>query len=105
MALSLKNAVGVGSIAGASILTVSANRVITMIGCRASNKDPAGMHTFHIKVNDTLINGLNTPLPVGSAMDILVGSKVVLEAGDVVTAFSDAEDAVDVFVSYLEQVI
>ena len=103
MALTLKSATGEGSIAGTIILTVPTSKVYTIIGCRASNKDTISSHTFHIKINGVLVTGLNTPLPLGSALDIMVESKIVAEAGDNITAYSDANNAVDIYISYLEQ--
>jgi len=103
MANLLKRATGVASVAGATIYTAQAGTTLTLIGCRASNKDTLNSHTFHIKINGVLVSGIDTPLPVGSAIDIMVGSKLILEAGDAIVAYSDAETSVDIYISYLEQ--
>lgn len=103
MANALKKVTGVASIAGTTIYTVPVSTTLTLIGCRAANKDSINYHTFHIEINGVLVSGIDTPLPVGSAMDIMVGSKLTLEAGDTIIAYSDADLVVDIYVSYLEQ--
>ncbi len=103
MANVLKKVTGVASIAGTTVYTAPVSTTLTLIGCRAANKDAINYHTFHIKISGVLVSGVDTPLPVGSAMDIMVGSKLILEAGDTIIAYSDANSAVDIYISYLEQ--
>lgn len=103
MANILKKATGQASIAGATIFTVPAGAIATIVGCRAANGDNAANHWVTFEINGILVSGVETPLPVGSAIDIMNGSKIVAEAGDVVTAYSDVDTTVDVYISYLEQ--
>lgn len=102
MANLLKSATAVASTAGQVVLTVPAGSTVTIIGLRGSSTDNSG-HTFHVKINDVFINGKDTPVPANCAIDILIGSKVVAQAGDVITAYADADTGVDVYMSYLEQ--
>jgi len=99
----LKNAKAQASIAGTTVLTAPAGSVLTVIGCRAANGDASANHVVEFDVSGTLISGAATPLPVGSAIDIMVGSKIVVVAGETVNATSDADSVVDVIISYLEQ--
>lgn len=99
----LKAASGEATTAGATILTAPSGATLTVIGCRAANKDGSDDHTIEFRIDGTLINAEDTPLPIGSAIDIMAGSKIVMPADSVLTATADADSAVDVYVSYLEQ--
>lgn len=103
MANTLKKVVGVATTTGATIATVPVGATWTIIGCRMSNKD-TNPHVVDVKIAGTFVSGDNTQLPVGSAIDIMVGSKIVAEAGDTIVVTADANSAVDVYVSFLEQV-
>ena len=101
---SLKRITGRATVSGATLYTVPAGGSITIIGLRAANGDPDNDHTFHAKVAGMFICGINTALPIGSAIDVLVGSKVVASPGDTIQVYSDVNNLIDVYVSYLEQV-
>lgn len=103
MSYRFKRETGTASIAGTIIHTVPAANVLSVIGCRAANRDDLQPHTFHIMIDQTLISGHSTPLPIGSAIDIMVGAKIIVEPGSVIRAYADADDAVDIYLSYLEQ--
>jgi hypothetical protein len=45
----------------------------------------------------------NAPVPTGSSLEIISGSKIIMEPGDVLRARSDTATALDISVSYLEQ--
>jgi len=104
MADSLKSVAGQASIAGALIYTVPAGGTATIVGLRASNADAGVNHTFHVEVNGTKVSGLATPLPAGSAIDIMSGAKIVANANDTVIAYADANLVIDIHLSFLEQV-
>ena len=103
MANTLKRATGQATIAGAAIYTVPAGAIVTIVGCRAANTDASANHWITFAINGALISGAQTPLPTGSALDIISGSKIVAEAGDVIKAFSDTNNDIDAYISYLEQ--
>lgn len=103
MSYSFKKKTGIASVSGTVIYTVPSSNVLSMIGCRASNKDPLNSHTFHLTIDDVLVSGYNTPIPIGSAIDIMVGSKIIIEPGSVIKAYSDDNNVIDVYISYLEQ--
>lgn len=103
MANTLKRVTGQASIAGSLIYTVPALTTVTLVGCRAANTDNAAAHWVTFEINGFLVSGAETPLPVGSALDIMNGSKIVLEAGDTITAFADVDTTIDIYISYLEQ--
>lgn len=103
MSNTLKRATGEASITGATIYSVPAGGSATIIGCRLSNKSGANQ-SVSVTINDAHVCGSDTSLPDGSALDILAGSKLVAQAGDVVKAYASADGAVDAYLSYLEQV-
>lgn len=103
MANILKRETGLATSSGAVIYTVPANTRITIIGCRLSNTGAAATRKIFVEAANTAISGRDLPLPIGSAIDILVGSKIVMEAGDTLVAYTDAGVDVAVYVSFLEQ--
>ena len=103
MANILKRATGQATIAGDEIYVVPSGAIVTIVGCRASNNDPLNNHWVTFTINGSLVSGAETRLPTGSAIDIMSGSKIVAEAGDSIRAFSDTDNDVDIYISYLEQ--
>lgn len=102
MANVLKRSTGEASTTGSTIYTVPVGGTATIIGCRASNKTTTPTRV-HFTLNGVFISGAGIYLPESSAIDILVGGKIVAEAGDALVAFADDNSTVDVYVSYLEQ--
>ena len=102
MANELKRATGVATDTGSTIYTVPVGATATIIGCRAANKT-ANDVDIHFTLNGFYISGANTPLPAGTAMDIMVGSKIVAQAGDEIVAFASVTNTADIVLSYLEQ--
>ena len=45
----------------------------------------------------------NAPIPAGSALEMISGSKVIMSANDVLRASSDTASALDIVISYLQQ--
>ena len=45
----------------------------------------------------------NAPVPAGSSLEIIAGSKIIMEANDVLRINSGTASALDASVSYLEQ--
>ena len=103
MANELKRATGVATTAGVTIYTVPVGATATIIGCRASNKTTTTPTRVHFTLNGVFVSGAGIYLPESSSIDILVGGKIVAEAGDELIAFADDNAVVDVHVSYLEQ--
>ena len=46
---------------------------------------------------------VNAPVPAGSSLEIISGSKIIMESSDVLQVRSGTASALDVAVSYLEQ--
>lgn len=103
MSYGFKKQTGTASTSGEVIYSTPSSTVITLVGCRAANKDENNPHSFYITIDNILVSGKITPLPVGSAIDIMVGSKLIVEPNSVIRAYADANNSVDVYISYLEQ--
>ena len=103
MSYGFKKQSGTASVAGEIIYSAPSSTTLTLVGCRVSNKDSNSPHTFSITIDGILVSGKDTPLPVGSAIDIMVGSKLFVEPTSVIRAYADEDDKVDVYISYLEQ--
>lgn len=102
MANVIKKATGQATIAGATIYTVPAGAIVTIIGCRGSNLTAAN-HWVTFDIGGVLVSGKETPLVAGSAIDIMAGSKLVAVGGDIIKAYSDDDSVVDIYLSFLEQ--
>jgi hypothetical protein len=103
MADTFERAVGQATIAGTPILTAAAGNTLTIVGLRAANTSTIATHTIHFKLNSTLINGEGLVLPARGAYEFLDGGKIIAVATDVITAFSDTNNEVDVIISYLQE--
>lgn len=103
MANTLQRVTGEASTLGASIATVPVGATWTIIGCRFANKDNISPHTVEVTINGVYVSGAETTLPIGSALDIMIGSKIVATEGDEIVVTSDADSVVDVYISFLQQ--
>jgi hypothetical protein len=45
----------------------------------------------------------NAPIPAGSSLEMIGGSKIIMNSSDVLRASSDTASALDITVSYLQQ--
>ena len=45
----------------------------------------------------------NAPVPSGSSLELISGSKIIMESSDILRARSDTATTLDISVSYLEQ--
>lgn len=91
--------------ASSIIYTCPASTSAIVIGCRLSNTTAIDT-SVNVKINDgtsTLrVCGIDTPLPVGSSLELVHGSKFVLSAGDQLIADTAADDDSALFLSVLE---
>ena len=101
--LKSKNNIGV-SIVG--IYTVPAATTTVIIGVTAANVSGQGINVgigISRGANGDDISILkNVPIPQGSALEIMQGNKIVVEAVDTVTAKSDVNNSLDVALTIME---
>ena len=82
------------------------NKLVILLGVLVSNKTGSSANVDIYLVTSTgddvyLIR--NAPVPAGSSLEIISGSKIIMESSDVLRARSDTATALDISVSYLEQ--
>ena len=101
-----KNAQGTNITSVTSIYTAPANTTSILLELDIANTTTAVVETS-VQVTDTSASSTsylvkNAPIPSGSALQVISGQKVILEAGDIVKVTSSA--AVDCVASILEDV-
>ena len=89
-----------------NVLSAGGSATIILLSILISNKTGTSANTDVYLVTNTgddvyLIR--NAPVPSGSSLEIISGSKIIMEASDVLRARSDTATALDISVSYLEQ--
>ena len=101
---SVSNA-GTGS-ASTNVVTAGGSATLVLLSCLVSNKTATSAQVDVFLVTNTgddvfLIK--NAPVPAGSSLEIISGSKVIMEANDILRVRAGTASALDVTVSYLEQ--
>ena len=91
--------------AAASILTAGGTATNILLSILVSNKtgSSANVDVFLETTNDDVYLIRNAPVPTGSSLEIISGSKIIMEPNDVLRARADTATALDISVSYLEQ--
>lgn len=89
-----------------NVLTAGASATIILLSVLVSNKTGSSANVDIYLVTSTgddvyLIR--NAPVPAGSSLEIISGSKIIMESSDVLRARADTATALDISVSYLEQ--
>ena len=101
--LKSKNNIGVSTV---GIYTVPGATTTVIIGVTAANVSGQSINVgigISRGSNGDDINILkNVPIPQGSALEIMQGNKIVVEAVDTVTAKSDVNNSLDVALTIME---
>lgn len=89
-----------------NVLSAGASATVILLSVLVSNKTGSSANVDIYLVTNTgddvyLIR--NAPVPAGSSLEIISGSKIIMESSDVLRARSDTSTALDISVSYLEQ--
>ena len=89
-----------------NVLTAGASATIILLSVLVSNKTGSSANVDIYLVTNTgddvyLIR--NAPVPAGSSLEIISGSKIIMESSDILRARADTATALDISVSYLEQ--
>jgi hypothetical protein len=92
--------------AATNVLTAGSTATLVLLSCLVSNKSSSSADVDIFLVTNTgddvyLIR--NAPVPAGSTLEVIAGSKIILESSDVLRARSDTATALDLSISYLEQ--
>ena len=89
-----------------NVVTAGGSATLILLSCLLSNKSGTSVDVDVYLVTNTGddVYLLNTvPIPAGSSLEVIGGSKIVLESNDVLRIRADTASAVDASVSYLEQ--
>lgn len=91
--------------AAASILTAGGTATNILLSILVSNKTgtSADVDVYLETTGDDVYLIRNAPVPTGSSLEIISGSKIIMEPTDVLRARADTATALDISVSYLEQ--
>jgi len=89
-----------------NVLSAGASATVILLSVLVSNKTGASANVDVYLVTNTgddvyLIR--NAPVPAGSSLELISGSKIIMESSDVLRARADTATALDISVSYLEQ--
>jgi len=89
-----------------NVLTAGASATVILLSVLVSNKTGSSANVDIYLVTSTgddvyLIR--NAPVPAGSSLEIISGSKIIMESSDILRARADTATALDISVSYLEQ--
>tara|TARA_Y100001938_G_C7914160_1_gene341114 strand:+ start:108 stop:446 length:339 start_codon:yes stop_codon:yes gene_type:complete len=88
-----------------NIVTAGGSATLVILSILISNKTGASAQTdvFLVTAGDNVHLIKNAPVPAGSSLEIISGSKIIMESNDVLRVRAGTASALDVTVSYLEQ--
>ena len=89
-----------------NVLSAGGTATIILLSVLVSNKTGTSANVdVYLLTNtgDDVYLIRNAPVPAGSSLELISGSKIIMESSDVLRARSDTATALDVAVSYLEQ--
>lgn len=89
----------------ANVLSAGGSATLVLLSILVSNKTgaTADVDVFLVTTGDDVFLLRNAPIPAGSSLELISGSKVIMESSDVLRIRTDTASAIDVAVSYLEQ--
>jgi hypothetical protein len=91
---------------GTNILTAGGSSTLILLSALVANKTSSSANVDVYLVpnsGDSVYFLKSVPVPAGSSLELISGSKIILESGDVLRARCDTASAADLTVSYLDQ--
>ena len=91
---------------GTNILTAGGSSTLILLSALVANKTSSSANVDVYLVpnsGDSVYFLKEVPVPAGSSLELISGSKIILESGDVLRARCDTASAADLTVSYLDQ--
>ena len=91
---------------GTNILTAGGSSTLILLSALVANKTSSSANVdIYLKPSsgDEVYFLKAVPVPAGSSLELISGSKIILESGDVLRARCDTASAADLTVSYLDQ--
>ena len=88
-----------------NIVTAGGSSTLVILSILLSNTTASSVQVdvFLVTSGDNVHLIKNAPVPAGSSLEIISGSKIIMESSDVLRIRSGTATALDVAVSYLEQ--
>ena len=88
-----------------NVLTAGGSATLVLLSILVANKTgtSADIDVFLVTTGDDIYLVRNAPVPAGSSLELISGSKVIMESNDILRVRCATASAVDVSVSYLEQ--
>ena len=90
----------------ANVLTAGGSATLVLLSILISNTtgSSADVDVFLVtNTGDDVFLIKNAPVPAGSSLEIISGSKIIMESNDVLRINAGAASSLDAAVSYLEQ--
>ena len=91
---------------GTNVVTAGGSATLVLLSCLISNKTgtSANVDVFLVTSSgDDVFLIKNAPVPAGSSLEIISGSKIIMEANDKLKIRAGTASAIDATVSYLDQ--
>ena len=88
-----------------NVLSAGGSATLVLLSILVSNKtgSSSDVDVFLVTTGDDVYLLRNAPIPAGSSLELISGSKVIMESSDILRVRTDTASAIDVAVSYLEQ--
>ena len=88
-----------------NVLSAGGSATLVLLSILVSNKTGASadVDVFLVTTGDDVYLLRNAPIPAGSSLELISGSKVIMESSGILRVRTDTASAIDVAVSYLEQ--
>ena len=96
----------VTSSSATNVVTAGGTATLIILSILVSNKTGSSANgNIYLLPNtgDAAFLIKNAPIPAGSSLEMISGSKVIMTASDVLRASSDTASALDITISYLQQ--
>ena len=94
------------SSSNATVVTAGGSATLVLLSCLVSNKtaSSADVDVYLVtNTGDDVYIIRNAPVPAGSSLEIISGSKIIMEANDKLKIRAGTASAIDATVSYLDQ--
>ena len=88
-----------------NIVTASGSSTLVLLSILLTNTSASSVQVdvFLVTSGDDVHLIKNAPVPAGSALEIISGSKIIMQANDVFSIRAATASAIDATVSYLDQ--
>ena len=91
---------------GTNVLTAGGSSTLILLSAMVANKTSSSVNVdlyIVANVGDNVYLLKDVPVPAGSSLELISGSKIILESSYVIRDRCDTSSAADITVSYLDQ--